>query len=615
MKKKLIAVLVVIALLLALLIAGALGFLWYRNNHIFVEGTAYPKSSQTLDLREQDISFSHYESLRSQLSDCEILWNVPFQGGKYSSDSRTLSVKTLTEQDVGLLLEYFPGLQTLDAMECRDYTVLELLKAMAPEIQVNYAVTLGGKSFDPDVKELVLENGDYDFVTMMANLIHLPDVESIQLKVPELTNEQVAELRAAYEEIAFSCTVEILGREYDNRVTDLDLRDLESSQVDEILQKLPMLPDVTYVELTQEDGTCLLAKEEVLKLKEALPGAAFHYSFEFYGETISTTDEEVHIHGKKIGDAGIDEVRTALSLMENHPRFVLEYCQISYDLLAQVREEFRDKAKLVWRVEFGGGSTFTDAQIIRSTYDLVDDNCHNLIYCEDARFIDIGHNEYLDAVPFVAGMPNLEVIIVSGAPIKDLTPFENCKKLKVLEIAFCHYIEDIAPLASCESLIRLNIGFTQVKDLSPLDNLNITNLCIDGAKVSAEERERFGTLRPDCWITYDDAQPYNDGWRYDEKGDYLPWYSQIRSLFRYDRDPHIPNNVGWYLPDDFVDVDADVETAAAEPAETEEIPAETVLEEEAPAEEAPAEEAPTEEAPTEVPPVETKPIIDLSPLL
>ena len=86
------------------------------------------------------------------------------------------------------------------------------------------------------------------------------------------------------------------------------------------------------------------------------------------------------------------------------------------------------------------------------------------------------------------------------------------------------------------------------QDLGALDHLNITNLCIDGAKVSAEERTRFAELQPDCWITYDDAQPYNDGWRYEDNGDYLPWYGQIRSLFRYDRDPHIPNNVGWYLP-------------------------------------------------------------------
>ncbi len=570
MNKKLIAVLVIVLLLLAAVTAGALGYLWYQNNHVFVEGTAYPVDAETLDLREQDISFGHYESLHKQLPDCEILWNVPFQGGKYSSDSASLTVTGLTEQDVELLLTYFPKLTTLDASESRDYEALELLKARKPECEVRYQVSLGAKAFAPDVTELVLEKGDYDFVTMMANLIYLPKVQSVQLKMPELTAEQVGELRTAYENISFACTVEILGREYDNRVTDLDLRDLTSAQVTEIAEKLPMLPDVTFIELTREDGTSDLTMEDVKLLKAAAPQASFHYVFDFYGVKLSTTDEEVKIYGKNIGDDGIDNLRAALDLMENCKRFVVEYCRISYDLLAQVREEYRDKVKLVWRVEFGGGSTMTDAEIIRCTYDLGDDNCKNLIYCEDVRFVDIGHNEWLDAVPFVAGMKNLEVMIVSGAPIKDLTPFANCKKLRILEIAFCEYLTDVSPLAACESLEMLNIGNTHITDLSALDDLNLTHLMAriypsGKSRISQEEQDRFIAANPETQAFFTGAQPYGDGWRYTQDNEPLPWYAEIRSVFRYDRDPNIPNNTGWYLPEDFVSwretVPAETQTA------------------------------------------------------
>ena len=560
MKKKLVTALIVVILILVLLIAGALGFLWYRNNHVFVEGTAYSKSAQSLDLREKDISFGHYESLRRQLPECEILWNVPFQGGKFSNDSQILTVSTLTQQDVGLLLEYFPDLKTLDAMNCEDYMVLEMLKAQKPECMVMYDVSLGAKSFAPDTAELVLENGDYDFITMMTNLLYLPKVEAVQLKVPELTMEQVAQLRAAYENIAFSCTVEILGREYDNRVTDLDLRDLESSQVAEVTEKLPMLPNVTSVELCQEDGTSKLTKEDVLALKAALPEASFHYVFDFYGVSISTTDKNVHIKLKNIGDAGIDELRTALSLMEDCDRFLVEYCRISNELLAQVREEFRDNVKLVWRVDFGGGSALTDVEVIRCTYDLGDDNCKNLIYCEDVRFMDIGHNEWLDAVPFVAGMPKLEGIILSGAPVKDLTPFANCKELRFLEIAFCEYIEDLSPLAGCENLRMLNISNSHALDLSPLDNLPLTHFVhklnpSGKSRVPLDEQERFIQQHPDCWTGFAGSQPYGVGWRYDEdEVTPLPYYAMLREVFRYDA-ATIPNNVGWYLPEDFVPVE------------------------------------------------------------
>lgn len=560
MKSKLVTTLVIILLVLVLLVGGALGFLWYRDNHIFVDGEAYPIAARTLDLREEEVSFAHFEAVQAQLPDCRILWSVPFQGGKAASDSRHLTVSSLSQEDVELLVRYFTDLETLDASGCKEYQNLEVYKAQKPECEVIYQVSLGGKSFTPDTTELTLENGDYDLAVMLENLVYLPKVTSIQLKMPELTTEQVEQLKAAYEGITVSCTVELLGREYDNRVEDLDLRDLESSQVAEVAEKLPMLPNVKFVELCQEDGTSKLSMEDVLTLKQALPGAAFHYTFDFYGTTLSTTDEQVHIKRQNIGDEGIEEVRNALRLMQNCQRFVLEYCNISYELLAQVREEFRDNAKLVWRVEFGGGSAFTDVEVIRSTYDLVDDNCENLKYCEDVRFMDIGHNEWLDAVPFVAYMPKLEGIIVSGAPIRSLEPFANCKNLKFLEIAFCEYIEDLTPLAGCESLEMLNMSNTHALDLSPLDNLPLTHLVArtnpsGRSRISAEEQQRFIEQHPDCWASFPGAQPYGVGWRYDEDElTPLPYYAMLRRVFRYDASV-IPNNVGWYLEDGITDLD------------------------------------------------------------
>ena len=32
--------------------------------------------------------------------------------------------------------------------------------------------------------------------------------------------------------------------------------------------------------------------------------------------------------------------------------------------------------------------------------------------------------------------------------------------------------------------------------------------------------------------------------------EYLPTYALIRRVFRYEKDPAIPNNVGWYLKDE-----------------------------------------------------------------
>ena len=559
--KKLIRILVVILVVLALAIAGVLGFLWYRNNHIFVEDAVYPIRSESLDLREEDISVEHYEAVRAQLPNCEIRWNVPFQGTRYPDDTQNISVNTLTEEDVVFLKTYLPKLQKVDAMACHDYAVLEYLCEQLPQVDVSYQVSIGGTSHAPDTTELVLSVGEYDYVTLMENLKYLPKVTSIKLRMPEQTSEQIDALRAAYENIAVTCTVEIFHQEYDVETTQLDLSAMTSADVAEVAEKLPQLPNLSYVNLNPENGIGGLSLTDVKTLMEAVPNAVFNFSFDFFGNTLSTADEEVHIKNTKIGEEGLPEVRAALDLMTNCRRFVLENCQISNASMAQLREDYRGRTKIVWRIHFGRGTTMTDAQIIRAVYDLSDKNCKDLIYCEDARFLDLGHNgddgNYLHDCSYVAGMPNLEACILSSAYISDLSAFENCKKLKMLEIAFCGLVTDITPLAGCESLEMLNISFTGVKDLSPLDKLPVQYLCAmnySANRASQEEQDRFQSLHPDCWSQYVGEQPYGPGWRYTEDGkDYLDYYGMLRVVFKYDIYPKTPNHVGWYLEGSITD--------------------------------------------------------------
>lgn len=597
MKKTIITVLVVILVVAVLAAAAALGLAWYINNHIFVDKIAYPVNAETLDLREEDISLSHYDSLHAQLPNCEILWMVPFQETHYPSDSKSLVLTKLSQEDMDML-PYFPYLEEITA-QFHDYPMLEALKEQYPALTVHYDVSLGSKTYAPDTTELILENGDYEYDALLENLKYLPNVTAVTLKMPQLTLEQVETLQSTYEGIAFSCTVDILGQEYDNQITELDLSAMTSADVAAIGDKLGMLPNMARVELMNADGTSLLTLEDVKLLQTAAPHVVFNYTFEFYGKTLSTADEEVHIHGKRIGDAGVDEVRKALDVMKNCKRFVLEYCSISNEVLAQLREEYRDQTKVVWRIFFGGGSTMTDAEIIRCTYDLDDDNCHDLVYCEDVRFIDFGHNEFLDNCDFVAGMPNLEYIILSGAPIKSLEAFRNCKKLKFLEIAFCEYIEDLSPLADCESLQMLNIGNTHATDLSPLDNLSLTHFgarCYPSGKsrVPQEEQDRFLAQHPSCWTAFTGAQPYGVGWRYGEDEiTPLPQYALVQAAFQL---PHPPNNTGWYLSEELLAQITATEAAIAE-----------AVSERAAAAQAAAAETTPEEAASETIPGETVP--------
>ena len=553
MSKKVVVVLAIIALVLALVVAGAVGFLWYRNTHVFVEGRAYSNREDTLDLREEAMSVEHYDQLHALLPDCDILWNVPFQSGTVSSDSAEISVATLSDEDIEVLAAYFPNLKKVDASGCGDYAMLEKLQERLPDVEVRYTVSLGGKSFAPDSVELALEPGDYDLDTLNENLQYLPQLTAVTFLRAELTLEQVEQLRMDFPGITFAFTVELLGQEYGEDTTELDLSAMTSEQVAEALKKLPMLPALEKIILTDAEGNSQLPKEDVKALQEAVPGVVIDYTFDFFGTRLSTAEEEVHIKNVKIGDEGEAEVRAALDLLPNCKRFVLENCQISNEVMAKLRDDYRDRTKVVWRVNFGKGSSLTDAQILRAVYDLVDTNCANLTYLEDVRFMDIGHNEFLKESSFISGMKSLEYVIISGSMISDLKPFANCKNLKVLEAAFCEYIYSAEGLESCENLERLNISYTHITDLSPLDNLNLVNLCAmyEGkSRVPQEEQERFQALKPDCKMTFVGSQPYGSAWRYDDNNDPLEWYSTIRKVFRYDIFPATPNHVGWYLADE-----------------------------------------------------------------
>lgn len=558
MKKVLITVLLTIVLVLTLVIAGAVGYIWYRDNHIFVEGTAYSIKAESLDLREEDISIAHYDAVHSQLPECDILWMVPFQGGKQSSDITSLTLEKLSREDMERL-SYFPKLKTIVAA-FEDYAILEELMAVRPDLEVAYQVSIGPQKLDPGTETLTLEPGEFDYDTLMENLLHLPGMKTITFRMSELTQDQVAALSAAYPDIAISCTVEILGQEYDTETTALDLCAMASDQVEEVAQKLSLLPNLETVDLSG-CGASQLTKADVKVLQAAAPGVLFDYTFEFFGQTLSAADEEVVFKNVKMGDEAEEELRLTLDLLPNCKRFVLDNCHFSDEVLAKVREDYRHQTKVVWRIWFGKGTTLTDAEIIRAVYDLSDKNCKDLIYCEDARFVDFGHNgddgNYLHDCSYVAGMPKLEAIILSSAYISDLSAFANCKELKMLEIAFCGMVTDISPLANCEKLEMLNISFTGVTDLSPLDKLPITHLCAmnySGKRASQEEQDRFQQLHPDCWSQYVGEQPYGPGWRYTEDGkDYLPYYQLLRDVFQYDIYPKTPNHVGWYLSEELIE--------------------------------------------------------------
>ena len=95
----------------------------------------------------------------------------------------------------------------------------------APIAQTTEAplIDLGGTQVQPDVKNLTLEEGSYDYGTLLESLRELPELESLTLPKTTLTLEQIRPLE---EVCPVGYTLELRGQEVSSDVTELDLSGL-----------------------------------------------------------------------------------------------------------------------------------------------------------------------------------------------------------------------------------------------------------------------------------------------------------------------------------------------------------------------------------------------------
>lgn len=456
---------------------------------------------------------------------------------KPSKRETTEELTMVVSEETILELETFPNLKKADLTGSTCYEAMERYAAAHPEVEVLYTVELGGSAADWKAQSLTLQDGEFTAEALTEALAHLPNLEEITFPGSSLTMAAIRDIREQKPGVQLQYFVTIGGMVYDAETEVLNLSKLASNEVPQAAEKMEMLPNLRKVELMSDSGS-RLSLEDVAQLEAAAPQASFHYEFELFGKLVSTTDTEIEYLNESIGnrEGAEEELRRGLSVLKDCKRFVLDNCKFNNDVLAQVREDFRGQTKVVWRVWFStDGSSLTDREMLRVTFHLTDQNCHDLVYCEDVKYIDLGHNDYLSNIDYVAGMPNLVAIILSGSSVKDLTPFANCTKLEMLELAFCGYVSDLSPLEKCYSLERLNIGFTKVKDLSVLDDKNMSVLVDTHTGVSNAERKRFSALHPDCLVQHSGGQPYGYPWRYLEglKG-YNEYYEMLREIFDYD---------------------------------------------------------------------------------
>ncbi len=462
-------------------------------------------------------------------------------------NQQTQLTMVVTEDTISQLDEY-PNLKFADLSGSTCYEAIVRYIASHPQVEVSYTVALGGATVNSTMEALVLPQGSFSFDQLLANIRYLPRLKSLTLPATELTADQVGQLRSTYPALDIQCTVKLQGVEIGKDATSVDLSQMDSAQLQQVIDKLKLMPNIVSIQLMDANGVSKLPLSDVKLLQEALPHVTLGYSFQLFGQTVSTADEAIRFEKVDIGNEGEAAIREALSLLKNCKYFLLDDCGLDNEVMASIRDDFPG-TEVVWRIfhVYPDGHTrnwLTDTEVLRAVYYVNDSNSGVFKYLTKVKYVDLGHNNDMHDLSFLSYMPDLEIAILSGSEITDLSPLANSKKLEFLELAWCGWLKDISPLAGCESLKYLNLGHTRVSDLSALQGLPLEMLSyVDSGRLAGLTQADWQAIQgqfPNCWVTYSplsdaNANPYGKGWRYQEDNSYTPAYKKVRDVFELDK--------------------------------------------------------------------------------
>lgn len=486
----------------------------------------------------------------------EHLTEFYLSGVSVSTDSKELTLQA-GSFDYDELLSGLPMLTQLETLYLPE-TDLDLRQILAlreaTEGEVRYSVLIAGQVIEDNAESITLPDLRSDQLPqVLSRLPLLEQLRSIQVEELLLTADELETLAAAVPEAQLLYHVQLCGQSYSQDTVSVDLSALTQEELTEAAAVLPLLPDLREVELMGADGATPADKADVRMLMDALPQAAVHYEFSLFGTNVSTLDERVECNVPTLSDEDEAEIRAALDILPACSYFKLDEDTfgISNEIMASIRDDYPN-TKVVWRVFLDKASILTDEEIIRIGYIVNDSNSGVLRYCTDTVYLDIGHNSPMSDLSFIAYMPRLECVIVSGSNVYDLSGFANCPNLTWLEMGYCSKVVDLSPLSELQNLKYLNISITSVTDLTPLDNLPLERLMAAETKLSKDQRQYFEQMHPDCLCGWGERFCYGYPWRYNEgpqiANNYFEYYSRMREVFLYDDKGYYNNKNSIYGP-------------------------------------------------------------------
>lgn len=459
---------------------------------------------QSVDLRGTGLTVQQYTWLKEQLPDCTVLWDVPFQGRFLSQDAENLTLTGLTAEEVDLL-DHLPRLLYIDALNCEEYELLQLLQQRHPDCHIVYSVTVGNTEWDCRETSLSLENADTG--ELAQRLAYLPMVEQIQLTGNLPPMAELVALQEQYPLIRICWETALGGATLSSEITSLDLRGTTLESLQQVENALQYYPALTHADMRD----CGLSDEDMMTLADRHPEITFLWNMEVAGVRIPTDAAEIDISGNYVED--ISQVEAVLPYFPNLRKVVMCGCGIDNETMAAVNSRY-EQIRFVWSVYMGTVLLRTDATYfipVKWGAQVTTEDLYNLRYCTDLLCVDIGHME-VTSCEWAAYMPKLKYLLLADTGISDLTPLKDLKNLIYLEI-FLTRVTDLSPLTGCTALQDLNLCYTY-GDPSPLLQMPwLQNVWWSGHWAAGYSAHLFRQMNPDIRLEFDTASSTGNGWR------------------------------------------------------------------------------------------------------
>ena len=469
-----------------------------------------------------------------------------------------LSSATVTdgEQSVAAVvtpedLELLNGLDALTEADFSGSTCYAELMAWAeqhPAVTVRYTVAFpGGVTAENSAEELDLTGlTDADAEEAMEMLAYLPKLKTVNLGIDRsgLSPKTALLLSDRRPDLQFSYSCSLFGKDSDLSETVLDLSTVPPDDILASLDMLTSLRNLKEIKLGSNEREDAPTWEQILALREALPGVAVDYSFSVFDYNFNLEDEEMDVSYRPVRK-NWPEILAIAKCMPNLKSLIMDSCGVGNEDMAAIRDALPE-AEVVWRVDFGGKYTArtNETRILASFGGVTNADNQSLKYFTKMKYLDLGHNEAITDLSFVRYMPDLEVLIIAMNPLGDLTPLADCENLEYLELFYSN-TDDLSPLAGLKNLKHLNVGHClRLTDISPIYDLELERFYLGTytfCPVPAEQVNHYRELHPDCEVDNTAWESSEGAWRRgaNVQGEVLEWYMQ-QPYYREDRKSFAP---------------------------------------------------------------------------